>query len=51
MKLNFQDRLKKEKEKSSNIKFHQNPSSGRQDVPHGRTLLAILRTRLKMDVC
>jgi len=41
-------------EKSSNIKFNENPSSGNRVVPYGRTdmtkliiAFAILRTRLK----
>jgi len=36
----FVDKLKcfsKLFEKSSNIKFHENPSSGNRDVPSGRT--------------
>jgi ribosomal protein L18E len=36
MKLGFSRQIFKEKERS-NIKFHQNPSSGIQVVPCGRT--------------
>jgi hypothetical protein len=36
MKLEFSQRIFK---KSSNIKFHENPSSGRRDVPCGRTVM------------
>jgi len=56
MKLEFSRQIV---EKYSNIKFHENPSSGSQVVPCGRTdkhdnltvaFFAILQTRLKMVI-
>jgi len=48
------DLLERFSKNNSNIKFHENPSSGSRVVPRGRTdmtklksLFAILRTRLK----
>ena len=55
MKLEYSREIFEKRKKDSNIKYHENPSSGSRVAPHGLTEMTklvigyshILRTRLK----